>query len=124
MTTQNLVTTKTAAALLGVCEGKFRQMEKEHGFERLRQSPNRFKFSWSEILEKTCLTREFPEFTGTVTEDSIFVDQKEAARRLGITTNTFRRQAARVGLTRHKIGKRGVRYRWGEVYQKLAQVEF
>lgn len=123
-TTDDLLPVKTLAAILQVSQPFFWKMEKEFQFERHQVSERRIKFSLSDVMERIAIHNGQTEIVVTSPDDVIFVDQQEASRRLGISVNTFRSHAARVGLTRHKIGKRCVRYRWSEVSRKLAQVQF
>lgn len=124
MKAEDLVSAKTAAAMLHVSQPFFWKLEKDLGFERFQVSERRVKFSLSDVIDRIAIHNGMAEIVVTSPDDVIFVDQQEASRRLGISVNTFRSHAARVGLTRHKIGKRCVRYRWSEVSRKLAQVQF
>lgn len=121
----DFVSATTASLLLRVSKLQFFKMEKAMNFERHTISPRKIRYSLSDVLERIALASGEEAISGLgCVEDAFFIDQREAARRLGIAVNTFRIYAARVGLKRLMIGKRGVRYRWTEVREKLAQVQF
>lgn len=55
-------------------------------------------------------------------DDDTFVSQRTAAQRLDCAVNTFRNAVERTGLTRHIMG-RLVRYRWGDIREKILKKE-
>lgn len=54
-------------------------------------------------------------------DDDVFISQKTAAQRLDCAVNTFRSAVVRCGIKRHVIGGI-VRYRWGEIREKILGV--
>ncbi|NCY20689.1 hypothetical protein EBX31_01875 [bacterium] len=55
-------------------------------------------------------------------DDNVYVSQRTAAMVLDCALNTFRNAVAREGVQRYLIG-RNVRYRWGEIREKILKEE-
>ncbi|NCY20688.1 hypothetical protein EBX31_01870 [bacterium] len=123
MNRDDQVSARKAAERLSITLQHFRNLAAELQFERERVSPRRVMYSWTDILERLSLASGRKAEVKNPSR-AVFVDQKEASRRLGIAINTFRHHAARTGLLRYSIGKRGVRYRLDEVVEKLAQAQY
>jgi len=52
-------------------------------------------------------------------DDEVLLSQKDAAARLGCAVNTFRSAVIKNSVTRFRIGKRAIRYQWGEIKLKI-----
>lgn len=52
-------------------------------------------------------------------DDEVYLSQKSAAKRLGVSINTFKNIVILHGVSTYRFGVRCVRYQWGEIKQKI-----